>query len=73
VVPVEVGIYGGFDIGRVWVDNEVVLSPGQNEDDWNTSVGGGIFLNGADFMTANLGAFSSDDGLRIFFGFGFGF
>ena len=73
IVPVELGIYAGFDIGRVWVDNDLVLGTSQNEDDWNTSVGGGFFLNGADFMTVNLGAFDSDDGIRIFFGFGFGF
>ena len=73
IVPVELGIFAGFDIGRVWVDDDLVLNPGENMDDWNTSVGGGFFINGADFMTANFGAFDSDDGIRIYFGFGFGF
>ena len=44
-----------------------------NQNDWNTSVGGGVFVNMANMMNANISAFNSDDGLRIAFRLGFGF
>lgn len=66
LVPLTLGIYGGFDYGKVWLN-------GYATGDWNTSVGGGIFFDAADMITARLSAFSSDDGLRIAFGVGFGF
>jgi len=70
----NIGIYGGFDYGRVWVDNTFVLNNnGFNSALWNTSVGGGIFANAADIMTLNVSAFHSDDGLRFAFRAGFGF
>ncbi|MGB5378184.1 hypothetical protein [Muriicola sp.] len=69
LIPVEVGIFGGFDVGRIWVDDSLVVEPAFNEKSWNTSVGGGVFVNGADLITANLGLFGSDDGLRFYFGF----
>jgi len=66
LLPLTIGIYGGFDYGRVWVPNE-------DSDMWHTSYGGGFFLNGADIITANFSLFNSDDGLRFAFGLGFGF
>lgn len=66
ILPSALGIYGGFDYGRVWL----------KEDDsnlWHTSYGGGFFLNGADIITARVGLFNSVDGLRVSFGLGFGF
>ena len=74
ILPLNIGIYGGFDYGRVWVDNTFVLNNnGFNSALWNTSVGGGIFANAADIMTLNVSAFHSDDGLRFAFRAGFGF
>ncbi len=61
--------FGGFDVGRILVDDSLVLVPSFNENSWNTSYGGGIFVNGVDIITANLGIFGSDDGMRIYFGF----
>jgi hypothetical protein len=69
LIPLEVGIFGGFDVGRIWVDDNLVLDPAYNENRWNTSIGGGVFVNGVDLITANLGLFNSDDGLRFYFGF----
>ncbi len=72
VLPVEVGIFGGFDFGRVWVDDTLVADPAFNDDDWNTSAGGGFFLNASNLATLDLGLFNSDDGLRFFLGFRLG-
>ena len=58
IIPMSYGLYGGFDYGRVWVDND-------NSDKWHTTPGGGVFFNIAGFTTANLGYFSSDDGGRL--------
>jgi hypothetical protein len=66
LLPVTIGVYGGFDYGRVWTPNE-------NSELWHTSYGGGFFLNGADVMTARVALFNSVDGPRISFGVGFGF
>jgi len=66
LLPLNIGIYGGVDYGRVWVEN-------QDSDRWNSAIGGGIFFNGADMITGNISAFNSDDGLRLSFKLGFGF
>ncbi|SDG94097.1 metallophosphoesterase [Winogradskyella thalassocola] len=66
VLPLHMGFYGGFDYGRVWLDNE-------DSDTWHTSLGGGIYAIAADMMTLNLSAFNSDEGMRFAFKLGFGF
>lgn len=66
LVPIHLGIYGGFDYGRVWVDNST-------SNKWNNAVGGGVFINFADMMTGNISAFNSDEGMRFAFKMGFGF
>lgn len=66
LVPLNLGVFGGFDYGKVWID-------GFNTGDWNTSIGGGVFFDAADMISARLSAFNGDDGLRIAFGVGFGF
>ncbi|RKE98432.1 metallophosphoesterase [Ichthyenterobacterium magnum] len=66
ILPLQIGLYGGLDYGRVWIEDD-------NSRNWNTSIGGGIFANAADMITANISAFNSDDGLRIAFKMGFGF
>ncbi|OUR94557.1 phosphoesterase [Flavobacteriales bacterium 34_180_T64] len=66
LIPLDIGIYGGFDYGRVWMD-------GEDSDTWNNSLGGGIFANALDIFVLNLSAFNSDDGLRMAFKVGFGF
>ncbi|WP_422090244.1 metallophosphoesterase [Tenacibaculum ovolyticum] len=66
LLPLHVGIYGGFDYGKVWLENI-------DSKKWNTSIGGGVFFNAANMMTANISAFNSNDGLRIAFAMGFNF
>jgi len=78
LLPLNIGFFGGFDYGRVWVDNELVediFFPTNefNSDKWNTSVGGGFFANAADIISFQLSFFTSDDGGRFAFGLGFGF
>ena len=78
LLPLNIGFFGGFDYGRVWVDDELVddfFSPvvGVNSNKWNSSVGGGIFANAADIISFQLSFFTSDDGGRFAFGLGFGF
>lgn len=72
-LPFNIGFYGGFDYGRVWVDNDLVLDSEFNKDDWNTSIGGGVFITAYSMVSANISAFTSDDGLRLAFQLGFGF
>lgn len=66
LLPLSMGLYGGFDYGRVWIDN-------QDSDQWHTSYGGGYFLNAADIMSLTFAVFNSNDGARFTFGLGFGF
>ncbi|MBT8272343.1 MAG: phosphoesterase, partial [Bacteroidia bacterium] len=66
LLPMNIGIYGGLDYGRVWQDDE-------DSDRWHNSVGGGIFANIVEMFNLNLSAFNSDDGLRLAFGMGFAF
>ncbi|MCZ6595874.1 MAG: hypothetical protein O6943_13305, partial [Bacteroidetes bacterium] len=61
--PLQLGIFGGFDVGRVWFD-------GEDSDIWHNDVGGGLWFNAVDALTVDLGVFTGDDGLRIVFGFG---
>lgn len=72
-LPFNIGFYGGFDYGRVWVNDDVVVNNMFNQNDWNTSIGGGVFLTAYSMFSANISAFSSDDGLRLAFKLGFGF
>ncbi|AUC82525.1 metallophosphoesterase [Lacinutrix sp. Bg11-31] len=73
LIPISIGMYGGFDYGRIWVDNDLVLDTTFHSNRWNTSVGGGVFVTMANMMTANISTFTSDDGLRVAFKVGFGF
>jgi len=66
VVPITFGTYGGFDYGRVWVDNDT-------SDEWHTSYGGGIWISGLNSFALNAGYFVSEEDQIIQVGFGFGF
>ena len=63
LLPLKLGIFGGFDVGRVWVDNE-------DSGIWHNDVGGGILISAVDAITGQLSFFNSDEGARISFGFG---
>jgi len=65
VLPTRFGIFGGFDYGRIWLD-------GENSGKLNYSYGGGLFINAAELISAQFGAFNSIDGIRMAFTIGFG-
>lgn len=66
LLPMQYGILGGYDYGRVWLD-------GEDSNKWHQSVGGGLWLNGLNTVTTRLTYFNGSDGNRIAFGLGFGF
>ena len=66
VTPVTVGIYGGFDYGRVWV-------PDDTSNTWHTSAGGGIWVGSLNAFALNAGYFVSPEDAIIQIGLGFGF
>ncbi len=65
-IPLRFGITGGFDYGRVWLNNE-------DSNEWHTNYGGSIFINGFSAFTGNIGYYTSDEGNRVVFTFGFKF
>ncbi|PZD76692.1 metallophosphatase [Mesonia sp. K7] len=65
-VPIRLGVTGGFDYGRVWLDND-------NSEKWHTSYGGSVFVNGFNALTANIGYYVSDEDQRVLFSVGFRF
>ena len=69
LVPLNIGIYTGFDYGKVW--GGFANTPNSNQ--WNTSYGAGIFFNAANMLGANVAMFKSDDGTRLAIGLGFKF
>lgn len=50
VLPLTTGIFGSFDYGRVWLDND-------SSDNWHYSYGGGIWLAPVDALTLSFGLF----------------
>ncbi|MGV3697229.1 ShlB/FhaC/HecB family hemolysin secretion/activation protein [Flavobacterium sp.] len=66
LIPIRVGIYSGFDYGRIWLNEE-------DSKKWHNSYGGGFFINGAELLSANIGLFNSSDGMRAAFSLGFQF
>lgn len=66
VSPVTVGIYGGFDYGRVWLDDE-------SSNVWHTSQGGGIWISSLKALTFKAGYFNSKENNMVQVGFGLSF
>jgi hypothetical protein len=73
LVPLHVGVFGGFDYGSVWGQESLTLNPSFKNKKVNTSAGGGVFFNAANMVSSNVSVFNSDDGLRLAFSFGFEF
>lgn len=65
-VPMQYGLLGGFDYGRIWVNNDT-------SEKWHNSYGGGLWLNAAEAVTAKLLYFNGAEGGRVSVGFSFGF
>lgn len=67
ILPFTMGILGGFDYGRVWLD-------GQDSDRWHTGYGGALWIAPVDFIVLNVGYFlNNDDDNRFTFKIGFDF
>ncbi|MFC5682924.1 metallophosphoesterase [Flavobacterium sp. MAHUQ-51] len=68
LIPMSYGFFGGYDYGRVWLE-------GESSNKWHQSIGGGLWLNGLNTLTARLSYFkaTADEEVRIAFGLGFGF
>ncbi|UAM97309.1 metallophosphoesterase [Polaribacter litorisediminis] len=73
LIPLDVGLFGGFDYGRVWGQESLTLNTLFINKKLNTSAGGGVFFNAANMVSGNIAVFNSDDGLRLAFSFGFEF
>ena len=65
-LPYQLGIFGGYDIGRVWLD-------GEDSNTWHQSYGGGFWISVAKAAAAQFNLFHGEEGLRFSFGFEFGF
>lgn len=66
LIPFKYGITGGFDYGRVWLEDDT-------SNKWHNSVGGSFWISGLEIFTANVGYYTSIDGGRINFTLGFAF
>ncbi|WP_164076210.1 hypothetical protein [Flavimarina sp. Hel_I_48] len=66
VLPVAIGIFGGFDYGRTWLS-------GDPSSKWHTSQGGGIWISGLSSFGLSFGYFNSVETNIFQVGFGFGF
>jgi outer membrane protein assembly factor BamA len=66
LIPIQTGIYGGADLGRVWIRE------GRSKK-WHNSFGGGLWINGSGGLNANASLFDSSEGTRFVFGLGFDF
>jgi surface antigen Omp85-like protein/calcineurin-like phosphoesterase family protein len=58
VLPLSIGISGGFDYGKVWLKNEV-------SDTWHYSYGGGIWIAPLDFLIFSAQYFKSPEDQRV--------
>ncbi len=66
IIPMKYGVTGGFDYGRVWIENDT-------SNKWHNSIGGSFWISGLETFTLNAGYYSSNDGGIISFVFGFAF
>lgn len=63
VIPLQFGVFGGFDVGRVW-------SNATESGTWHNDYGLGFWVNGADLLSGTFNFFHSEDGFWFSFGFG---
>ncbi|MFT3993685.1 MAG: hypothetical protein QM660_05215 [Dysgonomonas sp.] len=65
-MPLQYGIFVGFDYGRVWYPENYSVK-------WHPSCGGGFWLTFFKGYTGKFSYFNSKDGSRFTFGLGMGF
>jgi hemolysin activation/secretion protein len=66
IIPMQYGLYAGFDYGRVWVNSDT-------SNTWHTAQGIGFFMNIASTLASQVGLFNSIEGWRFNFTLGFDF
>jgi len=66
LLPLKLGVFGGGDVGRVWLDEDY-------SERWHNDYGGGFWVNAVDSMAGNFSLFHSVDGLRFSFQFSVSF
>lgn len=66
ILPLQFTLYGGYDYGRVWAENDPNSA-------WQQSYGGGVIISSSNVINGDFALFSSDDGLRFTLGFGLDF
>ena len=59
-IPLQIGLLGGYDGGRVWMPNE-------DSNVWHNSYGGGFWVSGAESITGTFYLFHGNEGLRFSF------
>jgi len=63
ILPLQIGVFAGADTGRVWLDRI------NESSSWHSDIGGGFWINSADFINGTFQLFSGEDGLRFSFNF----
>ena len=63
LVPLQFGVFGGFDLGRVWCNEE-------SSNQWHNDFGGGFWLNILNSVSTQFGVFSSKESVQFSFGLG---
>lgn len=63
IVPTNMGVLVGYDLGRVWID-------GEKSDKWHQGVGAGFWMSLLDTFSARVDYFIGEDGGRISGGVG---
>ena len=66
ILPLQIGIFGGADVGRVWLK-------GEDSEKWHNDYGGGFWVTAAESLSGTFNFFNSTEGLRFSFGFGLNF
>ncbi|MFC4723296.1 metallophosphoesterase [Geojedonia litorea] len=66
ILPLQIGIFGGTDVGRVWLEND-------NSKKWHSDYGGGFWVTAAESLSGTFNFFNSPEGWRFSFGFGLNF
>jgi len=70
ILPFTLGVFGGFDYGRVWLYGEA-------SESWHNSIGGGLWVSPLDALVFSLGTFwpkeEFEESPRFVFRVGLGF
>lgn len=66
ILPMQMGFYGGYDLGRVW-------HPDDPFNQWHNSYGGGLYMVAGRLLFIDLSLFASDEDTRFGFRFGVNF